>query len=250
MSIKDRQTKILLALLLMSDDTYRFLNFNESVNSIFDLSLNRKTITMFKRLEKSGLIESNPNKTNEEYSYKLTDSGFRDLSLNFPVFRFTNSQWDNTWRILSYQIPEKKRELRDKLRRQVSGWGLGPWHRSFWLTPHPIIESLKDLVSKKEEEQYIQLFESKHVFGDQENLIETVWNKSGLELKYRNLFKKWHEFLSKDQDKILKLKDVINSYVSILKIDPGLPKTLLGNTWIGYEATTLFREIRNILLKS
>ena len=37
------------------------------------------------------------------------------------------------WRIISYEIPEAKRELRDRLRREMQGWGLGPWHRSFGL---------------------------------------------------------------------------------------------------------------------
>ena len=107
MSIKDRQTKILLALLLMSDENYRYITFDVAVTSIFDLSLNRKTISMFNKLVKSGLIETARSEVDRSDSYKLTDSGFQILTLNFPVFRYTKSQWDNIWRILSYQIPEE-----------------------------------------------------------------------------------------------------------------------------------------------
>ena len=59
---------------------------------------------------------------------------------------------------------------------------------------------------------------------------------------------KWHEVLSKNEDKIKKIKVVLSQYVEILKVDPGLPKELLGEKWIGYEAITLFKEIREILL--
>ncbi|MBP7966904.1 hypothetical protein KAZ66_01395 [Candidatus Woesebacteria bacterium] len=249
MGIKDRRTKILLSLLLMSNDQFRFVSFDKTTLFVFDLTLNRKTLSTLQKLEKEGYIEGqDDNKSNEAPSYRLTDAGFKSIALNFPVFRFTREKWDQVFRILSYEIPEKKRELRDKLRREVASWGLGPWHRSFWLTPHPIIPSLKELVSKKAEEQYIQAFESKHAFGDTDILIEKVWGRSKLENTYRKLFKKWHEILSKDQEKDKKMAIVVNNYIEVLKTDPGLPKELLGDKWIGYEAINLFREIRNILL--
>ncbi len=249
MGIKDRRTKILLSLLLMSNDQFRFITFDKTILSVFELTLNRKTLSTLQKLEKEGLIQSQEsNKTDESPSFRLTDEGFKSIALNFPFFRFTREKWDKIFRILSYEIPEKKRELRDKLRREVASWGLGPWHRSFWLTPHPIIPSLQELVSKKAEEQYIQAFESNHAFGDKDILIEKVWGKSKLENTYRKLFKKWHEILSKDQEKDKKMGSVISAYIDVLKIDPGLPKELVGEKWIGYEAIQLFREIRNILL--
>lgn len=246
MGIKERRTKILVTLLLMSDRSFNPITFSPDICNVFDLTLNQKTKNTLKKLLNSGLIEQLESK--DTPTYQLTQEGFKDIALNFPVFRFSQESWDETWRILSYEIPEKKRELRDKLRREVASWGLGPWHRSFWLTPHPIISSLRTLVSAKEEEKYIQAFEAKHVFGDREILIEKVWGKSKLEQKYRSLFKKWHQILSKDQNKIQKMQEVVSAYIDLLKEDPGLPKQLLGEKWIGFEAVNLFREIRNILL--
>ncbi len=246
MGIKDRRTKILLALVLMSNDNFTPLRFSPDICDVFDLTLNRKTKQTFSELVKDGYITDQSE--GEVLKFTLTEEGHKDITLNFPVFRFTREKWDGLFRILSYEIPEKKRELRDKLRREVASWGLGPWHRSFWLTPHPIVTSLRKLVSEREEEQYVQAFESTHVFGDREILIEKVWGKKKLESQYRSLFKKWHQILSKDQDKISKMKQVVTDYVDILKQDPGLPKQLIGDSWIGYEAVSLFREIRDILL--
>ncbi|OGK35338.1 hypothetical protein A3A93_02915 [Candidatus Roizmanbacteria bacterium RIFCSPLOWO2_01_FULL_38_12] len=247
MAIKERRTKILLALLLMSGEDFYFVKFDNVFLPSFDLTLNRKTLSTLKNLEKEMLIEKNTDINLKHPTYRLTSEGFKNVSLIFPVFRFTKDKWDGIWRILSYEIPEKKRELRDRLRREVASWGLGPWHRSFWLTPHPVIPILKELITG-EEKTYVQAFESSHVFGDREILIEKVWNKSQLEKNYRTLFMKWHDILSKDEDKIKKMKDVVNHYVDILKVDPGLPKELLGEKWIGFEAISLFREIRAILM--
>lgn len=249
MSIKDRRTKILLSLLLLSDKDYKEISYTPEILQIFDLTLNRKTVTTFKKLVKDGFIHEPAQSTEDKLIFKLTDEGFKDISLSFPFFRFTKSEWDGIWRILSYEIPEKKRELRDRLRREVASWGLGPWHRSFWLTPHPIIPSLQQLISN-EEKMYIQAFESKHVFGDQAILIEKVWGTIELEKKYRKLFMVWHDILSKEDDKIKKMSRIVSQFVDMLKIDPGLPKELVGEKWIGYEAINLFREIRNILLNS
>jgi phenylacetic acid degradation operon negative regulatory protein len=113
---------------------------------------------------------------------------------------------------------------------------------------HPVIEILKNLVTGKAEEQYVQAFESDHAFGNRDVLIEKVWGKSALDKKYRELFKKWHEILSKDGDKAQKFSRVINEYITLLRMDPGLPIELMGQSWIGYEAMNIFKEIRGILL--
>jgi phenylacetic acid degradation operon negative regulatory protein len=250
MGIKERRTKILLTLFLLSDVDLTAVQIGETAQAAFDLSFNQKTKGTLSALLKEGLIEKNTTEQTEtaESVYKLTNAGFTRLSLEFPFLRFLKEKWDGKWRILSYEIPEKKRELRDKLRREVSGWGLGPWHRSFWLTPHPIIDSLRSLVSQKEEEQYIQAFESEHVFGDRAVLIEKVWGIAQLDKRYRELFKKWHDTLAKEGSKTDKFKRVISDYISILREDPGLPVELVGEKWIGYESFNIYKEIRSILL--
>lgn len=242
MAIKERRTKILLALYLLSDVEFSLINLDEKIQKIFDLSLNQKTRGTLSGCIKEEVIEKNVD------SYRLTEKGFSELCLEFPFFRFLKEKWDGKWRIISYEIPEKKREIRDRLRREMQGWGLGPWHRSFWLTPHPILPTLKALTSQKEEEKYIQAFEADHTFGDREFLIEKVWGKSNLDKSYRELFKKWHEILSSGDEKVDKLRKVIGEYINLLRQDPGLPKELIGESWIGFEGWNIFKEIKSILL--
>lgn len=251
MGIKERRTKVLLTLFLLSDVQFSFVQLNEKIQTVFDLSFNQKTRGTISALLKEGLIEKQNKEeigADEKSSYRLTEKGFVKLCLHFPFFRFLKDKWDGKWRIISYEIPEKKREIRDRLRREMQGWGLGPWHRSFWLTPHPIIGTLRELVSQKEEEAYIQAFEAEHSFGDRAILIEKVWNIEELSKKYRELFKVWHDILSKEGEREDKFRRVINQYVGILKQDPGLPSDLVGPNWISYEAFNIFKEVRGILL--
>lgn len=246
MGIKERRTKIYLGLFLLSDVNFDFVKLDEKTLYLLDLTMNQKTKSTLSQLTKEGFV----NKEDDAGSpkYRMTEKGFHALCLEFPYFRYLRDTWDNKWRILSYEIPEKKRELRDKLRREVAGWGLGPWHRSFWLTPHPIIENLKQLINGRDEEQYVQAFESAHVVGDTDVLIEKVWGKSDLDKKYRELFKKWHEILSSEIEKSDKFRAVLKECIQIIRQDPGLPKELIGADWIGFEAFNIFKEIRSILL--
>ena len=242
MPIKERKVKILLLLFLIKDTSFDFLQFSTQLLHMFDLTLNQKTKGTLSAMLKEGFVEKN------EEGYRLTEKGFYELCLSFPYFRFIRDDWDGVWRIISYEIPESKRHLRDRLRREMKGWGLGPWHRSFWLTAHPVIPALRDLVYGREEEQYIQSFESTHMFGDVELLVEKVWNKIALEKQYKELFKSWHNTLSKNVSKEEKFQEVLLEYIKHLKDDPGLPINLVGSQWIGREAFDIYKEMRGILL--
>lgn len=248
MPIKERRTRILLLLFLATGVEFGLVELSPAFQEIFEITLNRKTRGTLSALIKEGLIEKEEGE-DQKIRYRLTEKGFLSLCLIFPFFRFLKEEWDGRWRVISYEIPEKKREIRDRLRREMKGWGLGPWHRSFWLTPHPVIENLRDLVYGREEEKYVQAFESTHVFGDMETLVEKVWGKTELDKRYRELFKNWHDILSKDLKKEEKLKQAIALYVDILRHDPGLPPSLIGKDWTGFEAFSIFKEVREILLR-
>lgn len=243
MQIKNRRTKMMLLLFLIPDTFHSHVLIDHTMLNVFDMSFNHKTKGTISGMIKSNLMV----KSDHPHGYILTEKGYEELCLEFPFFRFVKSEWDGSWRVISYEIPEKKRDLRDRLRRSMRGWGLGPWHRSFWITPHPIIENLRTLVYGKEEEKYIQAFESTHIFGNKQALIEKVWIVSQLEKKYRALLQQWHIILSSENKNTEKLRHISSLYVNILRDDPGLPKSLVGHRWIGFEAYSLFKEIKRIL---
>lgn len=243
-SIKERRTRILLTLYLLDKDKPHFI-YSSKIKNVFSLPTDspRSRGTIRQMLVDVVIVK------HEDSSYQITEKGLAELSLSFPYVRFTIFPWDGVYRIITYEIPEKQRKLRDSLRREISGWGLGPWHRSFWLTPHPITEALRNLVKNSAYSEFVQAFEGKPAVGDLKILIEKVWNISKIEKEYRRIFKQWHEYLS-DQtlSKEEKMKKVVNQYIEILKIDPGLPQELVGPTWIGAEAGNIFQEMRRILL--
>ena len=84
MAVKERRTKILLSLFLIADVDFPYLNLNEKIQKIFDLTLNQKTRGTISGLIKEKAIE----KSDIENNYRLTAKGFSELSLDFPFFRY------------------------------------------------------------------------------------------------------------------------------------------------------------------
>ncbi len=244
-SVKERRTRILITLFLLGKDKAHPL-FDPKIKQSFSIpSDSPRSRGTIRQMLLDKVIEKE-----EEGVYRITEEGIKELSLSFPFVRFSVFGWDGKFRIISYEIPEKKRKLRDSLRREISGWGLGPWHRSFWVTPHPIVNDLELLVKDTNWEPFIQAFEGSHLVGEEKVLVDKVWAVSKLEDVYKGIFKKWHETLSNDGwSKERKMKEVVDSYLDVLKADPGLPKELLqGGKWIGHEAWEIFQEMRNILI--
>ena|SRR3990167_3298828 len=242
-NIKERRTRILLTLLLL-DKTRPHNIFDSTIKKVFSLpSDSPRTRGTLRQMLADDVIKK------EEKLYRITNVGLCELALSFPFVRFMELQWDGLYRILSYEVPEQKRKLRDSLRREISGWGFGPWHRSFWVTPHPISAELRELVTGTPYEPFVQMFEGKTVVGEEKILLEKVWNTPKIEEGYKMLFRQWHEVLSKeDLNSNEKLSKIFSLYTNMLKIDPGLPKELVGEKWIGREAYDIFVEMRGILL--
>ncbi len=244
--IKERRTRILLTLFLLGKDKAHDI-FNEKIKKIFSLPADspRSRGTIRQMMHDEVITKEDTG------TYVITEKGQLELALSFPLVRFMLFPWDGKFRILSYEIPEKKRSLRDALRREVTGWGLGPWHRSFWITPHPIIPELKSLMSKDELQEYVQAFEGVQVVGEEKVLIEKVWELSKLEVVYKKTFKMWHTVLSEEKTgKEEKMQQVVNAFLEVLKMDPGLPKELVGKQWIGFEAFEIFQEMKKILMSA
>src|SRR3989344_3211746 len=107
MGIKERRTKILLALVLLSDVNLDYVTFDDKLQKVFDLTFNQKTRGTISALLKEGLIEkrtennqqsavNNGDNTLKEGPepqivtsgnvYRLTVVGFNSLALKFPFF--------------------------------------------------------------------------------------------------------------------------------------------------------------------
>jgi hypothetical protein len=58
------------------------------------------------------------------------------------IFDRGRDDWDATWRMVIYEVPEESRAERDKVRRTLAWHGFGPLAASTWISPHPRLDTV------------------------------------------------------------------------------------------------------------
>lgn len=119
-----------------------------------------------RRLEKQKLIE-----ISESGNYqivKVTDRGQMRIlkyALDELVIEKPKS-WDGKWRLVSYDIPKKKENLRKTFREYLTAWGFYPFHESVFLHAYPCekeIEFLREFLGLGE---YVRILKVNGIEND------------------------------------------------------------------------------------
>lgn len=180
--------------------------------------------TTLSRMLSSDLIEKVIK--NGEPQLRLTSTGKNKMVRNFPLFQMQNRQWDKKWRVLAFDIPEKKRNVRNALRRKLKEFGFGMVQQSVWISPHPFEEDINEFIAKRGLGDNVYLFISSNmVIGDIKDFSERIWNLEKLNESYEKVFY--------DED--------MEKYMKLILIDPFLPKDLLPELWWGFKSRMKYR---------
>lgn len=113
----------------------------------------------FKRLRERGLIELVSDKKLE---YRLTDSG-RQKAV-WQNITDNSKKWDGKWRVVIFDIPEKRRKARDILRNNLKNWEFVSWQKSVWATKKDCAKPLRKFIKSVGIEDWVIVLESDNVF--------------------------------------------------------------------------------------
>ncbi|MBX5493436.1 MAG: phenylacetic acid degradation operon negative regulatory protein PaaX [Chloroflexi bacterium] len=193
--------------------------------------------------------------------YSLTPRGKRLLeSGRRRIFVRRGGEWDGRWRILVYSIPERQREVREALRKQLTWLGFGPLGSGTWVTPHRLDEEVAALVETLGVRDRVELFEAAHVgFGDAQALARRCWDLDALNTRYRAFVEHWAPRQAALQERLARGDEVppaecfverfllIHEYRRFFFLDPELPPALLPADWQGAAAAQLFHAYHTLL---
>lgn len=193
--------------------------------------------------------------------YSLTPRGKRLLEEGrHRIFVRRSGEWDGRWRILVYSIPERRRELREALRKQLTWLGFGSLGSGTWVSPHRLDEEVASLVETLGVRDHVELFEATHVgFGDDQALARRCWDLDGLNARYRAFVERWAPRRAAMQARLARGEEVppaecfverfllIHEYRRFFFLDPELPPALLPADWQGAAAAQLFHSYHALL---
>lgn len=155
---------VLLALEKAVDGTVRINDFAKNPGYYvywdgWDYSLKKSSLAKtIKRLRENGLIDFI---SDEELIIRLTDTG-KDKAL-WAKMLTVDEKWDGKWRLVIWDIPEKRRAARDLLRQKLKQLGFTKWQKSVWASKINCTGVLRDFIKKVGIEDWVMVIESNNV---------------------------------------------------------------------------------------
>ncbi|MDO8570743.1 MAG: CRISPR-associated endonuclease Cas2 [Candidatus Daviesbacteria bacterium] len=108
-----------------------------------------------KRLRENGLIDFVDDKT---LAFKLTDSG-KDKALWMKMTEI-EEKWDGKWRLVIWDIPEKRRTVRNILRNKLKQLGFQQFQKSVWGSKKDCTKVLRDFIKQVGVQDWVMVIES------------------------------------------------------------------------------------------
>ncbi|HSE98748.1 MAG TPA: PaaX family transcriptional regulator C-terminal domain-containing protein [Blastocatellia bacterium] len=206
------------------------------------------------RVTQQGWLETR-RKGDKSY-YALTEKGRRRMEEAAErIYKFKREQWDGKWRLLVYNIPEKKRELRAQVRQELKWLGWGSVSNSLWITPNNIVEITTEHLRSYRINRHIEIFEAKHLaFSGVQELVRECWDWPEIEGRYEefiSLYKPRLEEAKREpispETAFVEKTLLVHEYRKFLFIDPRLPAELSPMQIRGEEVSRLFLDYYTIL---
>lgn len=111
-----------------------------------------------KRLRERGLIDF---VSDQKLAYRLTDKGKQKAV--WESVMISDEKWDGKWRIVIFDVPEKRREARNLLRSSLKNWGFNQWQQSVWATKKNCTKALRNFIKSAGIEDWVLVLESDNI---------------------------------------------------------------------------------------
>lgn len=206
----------------------------------FISKINYATIkNALEKLRRKGLVK----RTGHKKAWpEITSSGRKRLESILPFYD-EKRIWDGKIYLLTYDIPEKRKQDREILRKYARKLGMGMLLESVWITPYNPHEVLAEYISEKHLGGVIIVADigKDGTIGDEDlrSLVSRVYKLDRLNDFYREYIKNITS---------AKIKSPLQKqfgFLSILSSDPQLPWDLLPDDWQGGKAYKLYKENLN-----
>lgn len=210
--------------------------------------------SVLSRMTRGGWMEATRH-GNRSY-YRLTPRGRAVIEEGASrIFRPRREPWDGQWHVVTYSIPETRRELRDAFRKRLTYVGFGSLSAGAWATPHDLRQEVGQLARDLGVAPCVDQFRGAFLGGDGRALCARVWPLSALAEGYRRFLERWEPIACEAEHRagiadsrafVLRFW-LIHEYQRFFLEDPDLPDDLLPGDWPGHQGQQLFERLHDLL---
>jgi phenylacetic acid degradation operon negative regulatory protein len=210
------------------------------------------------RMCRSGFLKVR--RTQQGSYYSLTESGYELLNKGTErIFRRKIEKWDGSWSIVTYSVPEKMREVRDRLRLELGWLGYGALSEATWISPYIMTAEVEALAKRLGAQNHIYSFHVSHNGSTQpSDIVARCWDLDRIHQKYANFISeykpRYEQYLARlaqgetiePNECFVERFSLIHEYRRLPYLDPDLPGELLPDNWLRPQAADLFRDYHDL----
>lgn len=156
-----------------------------------------------------------------------------------------NREWDGTWTLLGFSLPEAWQRQRHDLRSQLAWAGFGPLFNGLWIAPGHA--PVADVVASLGLEAHVKVFRGGVEPGtDVTRMIRDTWDIEAQAARYLAFVERWRgNGLTGDQggDPLGRQLILFTEWLQVVRTDPRLPLEHLPRDWPAAEAESVFHAV-------
>jgi phenylacetic acid degradation operon negative regulatory protein len=155
-----------------------------------------------------------------------------------------NRDWDGSWTLLGFSLPESWQRQRHELRSQLTWAGFGPLFNGLWIAPGQV--DVTDLVASLGLESRVKAFHAQTVPGiDIAKMVQETWDLDAIASHYHGFLARWQDpdLPTRRGDPLAVQLLLACDWLQVIRADPRLPREHLPPDWPAAKAESLFAEL-------
>jgi phenylacetic acid degradation operon negative regulatory protein len=157
-----------------------------------------------------------------------------------------NDDWDGTWTLLGFSLPESWQRQRHDLRAKLAWAGFGPLQGGLWVAPGRV--RVDDIVASLGLAAHVRVFRATvDEPTDVAQLVGDAYDLVPIATAYRTFLDRWVDSRPYPGDPLAAHLSIVTEWLGVIRRDPRLPVRHLPQTWPAIAAQKLFGDIEGKL---
>lgn len=154
-----------------------------------------------------------------------------------------NDDWDGTWTLFGFSLPDAWQRRRHDLRSRLAWSGFGPLYSGLWVAPGRI--DVSEIVAELGIAAHVKVF---HARADEATdiavMVRDSWDLEAIAARYRSFEERWSGQVDRRPDDALATRlRLVAEWLRTIRTDPRLPARHLPPDWPARSAEEAFRRV-------
>lgn len=155
-----------------------------------------------------------------------------------------NDDWDGTWTMVGFSLPESWRSQRHDLRSRLVWGGFGPLQNGLWVAPGVV--DVPTLAHDLDLSEYLKVFTARTAKPTEaDQIVHAAFDVPAIAERYRAFLRRWDRDhpLPDAPDDLARQLLLHTEWLQLVRQDPRLPAEHLPHDWPAIRAEQVFRTL-------